>query len=138
MSVGFRFLIIIHDDFRIWGLYLEKTPENHNLHYIWAYFESKFTREFKNIRTFWIRQRRSIFESSTNKEVKSFINHFVHHLFIFHQEEHQPCIWMKRQMEAAVMLAWVWFGIAIVFSWNSFDQAQKKRFIFNFWGAKAV
>ena len=30
------------------------------------------------------------------------------------KEEHQPCIWMSRQVEAAVMLAWVWFGIAIV------------------------
>ena len=32
------------------------------------------------------------------------------------EEEHQPCILMKQQMEAAVMLACVWFGVAIGFT----------------------
>ena len=54
------------------------------------------------------------------------------------KEEHQPCIWMKRQMEAAVVLDWVWFGIAIVFSWNSFVQPPKRRFVLDFWGAEGV
>ena len=54
------------------------------------------------------------------------------------QEEHQLCIWMKRQMEAAVMLAWVWFGVAIGFTCHSFVWSKKKYLFWIFEGPEAV
>ena len=49
----------------------------------------------------------------------------IHNCWFYTQDEHQPCIWMRQQVEAAVMLAWVWFGIAIVFTWYSFVCGKK-------------
>ena len=56
----------------------------------------------------------------------------------FDEGEHQPCIWMSRLFEAALLLAWAWFGIAIVFTWCLFVWSKKSRYVLDFWGADAV